>query len=108
MPKNSEIINELDSQLLKDIRKLASFNLAPNEIALKLGINKAGFMRIWRDEDSEIREAYDAGRIDIKEEQMIALNDQVEEGNNTAIQIQARLIEEQEFEARKKEIFGLE
>ena len=108
MPKNSEILNELDSQLLEEIRELAACNLAPSDIALKLGIDKAGFMRIWRDKDSLIREKYDAGRLDIKVNQMNAVNDQVEEGNNTAIQIQAKLIEEAEFEAKKKEIFGFE
>ena len=108
MPKNSEILNELDSQLLEEIRELAACNLAPSDIALKLGIEKAGFLRIWRDRNSLIREKYEAGRLDIRLSQMEALNDQVDEGNNTAIQIQARLIEEADFEAQKKEIFGLE
>ena len=108
MPKNSEILDELDSQLLEEIRKLAACNMAPSDIALKLGINKSGFLRVWRDENSLIREQYEAGRLDIKQSQMDALNDQVDEGNNTAIQIQARLIEEADFEAKKKEIFGLE
>mgnify|MGYP005828085135 CR=1 FL=1 len=108
MPKNSEIINELDSQLLKDIRKLASCNLAPNEIALKLGINKAGFMRIWRDEDSEIRQYYEAGLVDIAVKKRKALNKQIKKGNVTAMQIHDKMSEEAEFEAAKKEIFGLE
>lgn len=108
MPKNTEIINELDSQLLKEIRKLASCNLAPNEIALKLEINKAGFMRIWRDQDSEIRQAYEAGLLDIEVKKRKALKKEIKAGNITAIQIHDRMTEEAEFEAAKKEIFGLE
>ena len=108
MPSNQEILNVLDSQSLEEIRELAASNFGPSEIALRLGIDRAGFLRIWRDPDSLIRQNYEAGRLRIKEDQMIALNEQVEEGNNTAIQIQARLIEEADFEAKKKEIFGLE
>lgn len=108
MPKNSEILDELDSQLLEEIRELAACNLAPSDIALKVGIQKADFLRLWRDESSVIREYYDKGRLDLKSDQMEVLNAQAFEGNKTAIQIQARLIEEQEFEAKKKEIFGLE
>ena len=108
MPSNQEILNVLDSQSLEEIQELAARNFGPSEIALKLGVDRAGFLRIWRDSDSLIRRSYESGRLQVKENQMIALNDQVEEGNNTAIQIQARLIEEADFEAKKKEIFGLE
>lgn len=108
MPSNKEIINELDSQLLEDIRKLASCNLAPSDIAVKLGINRAGFMRIWRDNSSEIRKAYEAGRVDIQADKMKKLKKMVKKGNVTAMQMHDKLVEETEFEAAKKQIFGFE
>ena len=108
MPKNSEIINELDSQLLKDIRKLAAANMAPSDIAIKLGINKAGFLRIWRDKNSEIRREWDAGRLDIEATKTKQLKKQIKKGNITAIQIADKKAEEAEFEAMKKEVFSLE
>ena len=108
MPANSEILNELDSQLLKYVRKLASGNMAPSDIAVRLGINKAGFMRIWRDKESAIREAYEAGLLDIQAIKAKALKKQIKKGNITAIQIQENHEEESAFEAKKREIFGLE
>ena len=108
MPTNEEILNELDSQLLKEIRKLAGYKLAPSDIAVKLGINKAGFMRIWRDDSSMIRQEYEAGRLDIKVKKAKALKKEVKVGNITAIQIQEKHDEESAFEAHKREIFGLE
>lgn len=108
MPANQQILNDLDSQLLKDIRKLASGNMAPNQIAAKLGINKAGFLRIWRDKGSNIREAYEAGRADIKALKAKKLRKEIKGGNVTAIQIDNNLAQESEFEAKKKEIFELE
>lgn len=102
------VFDELDSQLLKDIRKLASGNMAPSDIALKLGVHKAGFMRIWRDKDSAIREAYEGGRLDIEATKAKQLKKEIKGGNITAIQIHDKKAEEAEFEAHKNQIFGLE
>lgn len=107
MPKNTEILNELDSQLLKAIRKLASGNMAPSDIAIKLGINKAAFMRIWRDKDSVIRDEYEAGRLDIEAAKAKQLKKQIKKGNITAIQIADKKAEEADFEAKKRELFNL-
>lgn len=108
MPNNEVILNELDSQLLKEIRKLASANLAPSDIARYLEINKSAFLKFWRKKDSEIRKEYEAGRLDIQLKKIQKLNKQVKKGNLTAIQIHDKLVDETDFQAKKKEIFGLE
>lgn len=108
MPTNKEILSVLDEHTLSSIEDLAAGNFAPSDIAVRLSINKAGFMRIWREEGSEIRTAYEKGRLRIKEMKMQALETEVELGNITAIQIHDKHSEELDFEAKKKEIFGLE
>lgn len=108
MPSNQIILDELDSQLLKEIKKLASGNMAPSDIALKLEINKSAFMRIWRDKSSLIRESYESGRLSIQAKKARVLKKEIKGGNITAIQIDDKKAAEAEFEAKKKEIFGLE
>jgi len=108
MPSNKMILNELDSQLLADVRKLASCNFGPSDIALKLGVNKTAFLGIWKDKKSTIREEYEAGRLSIQHKKMKALKLEIKIGNITAIQIHDKMVLETEFETKKKEIFGLE
>ncbi len=108
MHSREVILNELDSQLLADVRKLASRNFGPSDIALKLGVNKSSFLNIWRDKKSTIREEYEAGRLSIQYKKMKALNKEIKGGNITAIQIHDKMLLETEFETKKKEIFGLE
>jgi len=108
MPSNKMILNELDSQLLADVRKLASCNFGPSDIALKLGVNKSSFLNIWRDKKSSIREEYEGGRLDIQYIKLKALKKEVKSRNITAIQIHDKMVLETEFETKKKEIFGLE
>ena len=108
MPTNQEILMIIDDQKLSSIEDLAASNFAPSDISVRLGINKAGFMRIWREQGSEIRTAYEKGRLRIKEEKMEALETEITLGNITAVQIHDKHSEEVEFEAKKKEIFGLE
>jgi len=108
MPSNKMILNELDSQLLKDVRKLASANLGPSDIALKLGVNKSNFLKIWKDKKSSIREEYEGGRLSIQYKKTKALMKEIKGGNVTAIQIHDKMVLETEFETKKKEIFGFE
>lgn len=108
MPTNEIILNELDSQLLKDVEKLAGGNMAPSDIALKLDINKSAFMRIWREKGSSIRDAYERGRLSLDVYKAKKLKSQIKAGNVTAIQIHDNKADVSYFEAKKKEIFGLE
>ncbi len=108
MPSNSQILNDLDSVLLKNIEELAAGNMAPSDIALKLEINKSAFMRIWREEGSMIRLAYDAGRLEIEALKMKKLKKMIKKGNLTAMQMHDSKAEEAEFIAMKKQVFDLE
>lgn len=108
MPSNEVILNELDSALLKEIEELAGGNMAPSDIALHLEINKSAFMRIWREKDSSIRDAYERGRLAIEAKKAKKIEKKIKKGNLTAIQIHDNKAAVSDFEAKKKEIFGLE
>ena len=108
MSSNSELFNELDSVLLKEIAELAGRNFSPSDIALKLELSKASFMHVWRDKTSAIREAYEKGRLDIASTKAKKIAKKVKKGSITAIQMHDKKEEESHFEAIKKEIFGLE
>ncbi|WP_141879116.1 hypothetical protein [Gramella sp. Hel_I_59] len=108
MPSNAEIIAALDEQTLIHIEKLAGGNMAPNMIARRLSIPIKDFMRIWREEDSAIREAYERGRLELDEIKADSLKVQMETGNVTAVQIHDNQSRVAEFEAAKRDIFELD
>lgn len=107
MPTNKEILDALDADTLEHIERLAGANLAPNEIAVRLSINKADFMRVWRDKTSAIREAYEAGIMHIEEAKAESIEFQMRTGSAIAVQIHDKKAREAEFEAAKQEIFEL-
>ena len=107
MPSDNKLC-ELDSALLKDVERLSGCNLAPSDIALRLGVKKSSFLRIWRDPKSEIRESYERGRLKVEEKKSKALKKQIKGGNVTAIQIHNKQAEEILFSDVKNEIFGFE
>lgn len=108
MSATPSFFNELDSILLKDVEKLAGGNMSPSDIALKLDINKASFMRLWRDKESTIREAYERGRLAIEAMKAKKLEKAIKKGNLTARQIHDNQAAEKSFEDLKSEVFGFE
>ena len=108
MPSNKEILATLDDITLDEIERLAKANFAPNQIATKLRINKAAFLRLWRDEESEIWKAYQRGRLEIQKLKMEALECEMTDGNITAIQTHEKMEQAANFEAWKQRIFSIE
>ncbi|UOB16582.1 hypothetical protein [Abyssalbus ytuae] len=89
------------------IETMASQNYAPSDIALALGFDKKSFMHIWRDQNSQIRQFYEKGRLDIELKKTEKLLEKIEEGSITAIQQHDKKSEERRFEDIKQTIFGL-
>ena len=108
MPRNEEILAVLNDQTLDEIERLAQAEFAPSDIAVKLRINKAAFMRIWRDENSDIWKAYQRGCLEIRRIKMDALQGEIEDGNVTAIQTHEKMQYASDFEAWKQRIFSIE
>lgn len=108
MPSNEEIIDALDQETLEHIEKLAGGNMAPNMIARRLCIPIKDFMRVWREEDSLIREAYERGRLRMDEVKAESLEFQMRTGNSIAVQIHNQEARDAEFEAAKREIYELD
>lgn len=108
MPTNIQILSSLDDQTLDEIERLAAAEFAPSDIAVKLRIDKAAFLRLWRLEESEIWKAYQRGRLEVRRVKMEALRDEMEDGNITAIQTHEKMQYVTDFEAWKQKIFSIE
>ncbi|MUP44899.1 hypothetical protein E0K83_03955 [Gramella sp. BOM4] len=108
MPTNAEILDSLDDETVEHIEKLAGGNMASNMIARRLCIPVKDFMRIWRLEDSIIREAYERGRLRMDEVKAESLEFQMRTGNSMAVQIHHTHSREAEFEAAKRDILELD
>lgn len=108
LPLTQQITLSLTEATLEEIASLAEKNLAPSDIAVRMGLNKKAFLRLWRDETSEVYKAYYRGRLNIEISRNAALNDKIREDQSiTAIQIQKKISDELEFENIKKSIFEL-
>lgn len=108
IPLTQQIVLSLSEETLLEIESLAEKNLAPSDIAVRMGFNKKAFLRLWRDETTEIYQAYYRGRLNIEIARNNALNQKIRDDQSvTAIQIQKKIADELEFENIKKSIFEL-
>lgn len=98
-----ELLTTSDFETVED---LASKNTAPGEIAKALSVSKRVFLHVWRDKDSQLREAYDRGRLEITFKKAEALELMMEAGNVTAYQIHDKNAKAQAFEDIKNDVFG--
>lgn len=102
---------ELQERLLQDdydmVRELAGMNYGPHNIARKLDIDKAAFLRLWRVKDSQLREAYRNGLQDLQDMKDEALILKLQEGSTRAIEIVEKNEEAKKFEAIKQDVFGI-
>ena len=104
----THIKDTLTGELLEQIEELAAQNYGPTDICFKLNQDKRSFLRLWRDTKSQVREAYERGRMEIEITKRQKLNEDIESGSITAIQIHDKRAEEQRFEDIKREIFSFE
>lgn len=99
-------LNFSDEEIVQ-IMSLAACNYSPSQIALQLGIDKKGFLQLYHDIDSDVREAYDGGRLKRTYNIMDKQGDLAEKGNITAAQIFLKESKEIEIaNIRNKCLFG--
>lgn len=106
--KLAEIKESISETHLETIAELAAQNYGPRDIALNLRMDMRGFLHIWRDKKSRVREAYERGIMEIEITKREKLNIDIEGGSITAIQIHDKRVEERRFEDIKSEIFSFE
>ena len=104
----ARIKEALTGEDLELIEELASQNYGPTDISFKLNYDKRSFLHIWRDPKSQLREAYERGRMEIEILKRQKINEDIEQGGITAIQMHDKRAEEQRFEDIKREIFSFE
>ena len=82
---------------LLQIEELAGIGYGPREIARYLGEDTRVFLKEWRQENSETREAYDRGRLKVQAEIDLRMAQDAQAGNLTAVQIHKRTIRDREW-----------
>ena len=90
---------------LNTIQNMAACNFAPSAIALQIGINKKSFLQLFYTKESDVRMAYDAGKLSSTLAVMGKQKDLAESGNITAAQIFLKESEKIEFENLKKRVY---
>lgn len=78
------LISEEEIQMTMD---LAACNYSPENIAKQLELDKKQFMQLWYDKRSDIRQAFDAGKLKAQFNIMNKQRELAESGNITAAQI---------------------
>ena len=89
------------------IMDLAACNYSPEKIALQLGVDKGAFVQLYNDVDSEVRQAYEGGKLKRTFNIMNKQGELGESGNITAAQIFLKESKEIELaNIRNKCLFG--
>ncbi len=95
----------LDENEILTVMNMAACNFAPSEIALQLCVDKKAFLHYFNDKDSEVRQAYDAGKLQTNLAIMSKQKELAESGNITAAQIFLKESEKIEFENLKNHVY---
>lgn len=77
----------ISSEDIQTIMDMAGSNFAPSDIALQLGVPKKAFLALYNTPDSDVREAYNAGKLQTQKNIMDKQRELAEGGNITAVQI---------------------
>jgi hypothetical protein len=94
----------LIDQDIQTIEELAGLQYSWREIAVYLGVNKVKFKAVWSDPDSQLREAYDRGRLVCNTDIQIQLQKNAMAGNITAIQMYEKNRDARKAEDEKERI----
>ena len=90
-----------------NIHDLAAVNYSLPQIALYLDVDKKAFIEIWNDKESEVRKAYERGKLVSQFNIMNKQKELAESGNITAAQIFLKESKEIEIiNTRNKCLFG--
>lgn len=89
------------------VMDLAACNYSPELCAVHLDVDKEAFLQLWRNPESDIRQAYDAGKLKSTFNIMDQQRTLAESGNITAAQIFLKESKEIEIDnIRKQCLFG--
>ncbi|WP_413998713.1 hypothetical protein ACMDB5_13130 [Flavobacterium sp. W1B] len=92
---------------MTSIHDLAGCNYSPEKIALNLEIDKKAFMQLWYDKESEVRMAYERGKLISEFNINNKQKELAEAGNITAAQIFLKEAEKNEVNnIRNRILFG--
>jgi hypothetical protein len=72
---------------LEQVMALAACNYSPELCSVHLGVDKKAFVQLWQNKESEVRQAYDAGKMKATFGIMNKQRELAESGNITAAQI---------------------
>lgn len=97
MAKELEFLTEEETDT---VIAMASCNFTPTNIAKALGYKPADFLKKWLDKRSDVREAYDQGKLLVTFNVLNKQRELAESGNITAAQIFLK-------ETREKEIANI-
>lgn len=79
-------INFSDEEITQ-IMDLAACNYSPEKVAIQMGIDKKQFIQLYTTPGSDVREAYEAGKLKATFNIMNKQKELAESGNITAAQI---------------------
>ena len=72
---------------ITQVVNLAACNFSPELCAVHLGMDKKAFVQVWQNKQSDVRQAYDAGKLKATFGIMDKQRELAESGNITAAQI---------------------
>jgi len=89
------------------IMDLAACNYTAEKVAVQLDVDKKAFMQLWHNQNSDVRKAYEAGKLKATFNIMNKQRELAESGNITAAQIFLKESKEIEIAAiRDRILFG--
>jgi hypothetical protein len=92
---------------LTTVHDLAGCNYSPEKIALYLDVDKKAFLQLWYQKESEVRQAYERGKLVADFNISNKQKELAEKGNITAAQIFIGLRKDTEVETiRNRILFG--
>jgi hypothetical protein len=92
---------------LEQIMNFAACNYAPELVAAQMNLDKEQFMTLWNNTGSDVRQAYEAGKLKARFNIMNKQRELAESGNITAAQIFLKESKETEIASiRDKILYG--
>ena len=102
-------LSNLEGGLLEQITELSSVKFGPREIAISLGFNVKLFYKQYNDTNSNIRQAYEKGKLETLYNILAKNKELAISGNITSAQVYLKETKELEIaEIRNRILFGHE
>ena len=72
---------------IDQVMSMAACNFSPELIAKRFNVHQDSFMKIWYDTETDLRQAYDAGKLSSQHNIMEKQRELAESGNITSAQV---------------------